>query len=73
MSGNFTDGVTDTIRGEMKRRKISQAALARQLGVTQQTVSRRLNGEVPFDTKEIETIAGILGLRVQLRIESIAA
>lgn len=68
MSGNFTDAVTDTIRGELKRRRVSQAQLADHLGVTQQTVSRRFNGEVPFDLAEIEAIAAFLGLQARLEL-----
>lgn len=68
MGGTFTDSVTDTIRGELKRRGVSQAQLAEHLGVTQQTVSRRFSGQVPLNIDEIEAIASYLGLQVRLEL-----
>lgn len=41
----------------MARRRITQRALALAIGKTQQFVSRRVSGEVAFDTDDIDAIA----------------
>lgn len=48
----------------MARKKLTQQELARALGVVQQTVSRRLTGEVPFDVAELSQVAQILEVPV---------
>jgi transcriptional regulator with XRE-family HTH domain len=48
------------VRAEMARRKVSQMALAAQLGLSQAAVSARLNGHTPFDINELSTIARVL-------------
>jgi transcriptional regulator with XRE-family HTH domain len=52
------------VRAEMGRQKISGAALAQTLGVSDMYVSRRLNGEVPFDLAELERVAAALSVPV---------
>jgi transcriptional regulator with XRE-family HTH domain len=54
--------VAAEVRAEMARQRMSQAGLAKLLGVAQQTVSRRLVGEVPFDVAELARIADLLGV-----------
>lgn len=48
----------------MARRRVSQAAMARHLGVSQAAVSRRLQGVVPFDVVELERVADLLKVSV---------
>lgn len=48
------------VRAEMARQRVSQAALAEHLGRTQQYVSRRIVGEIPFDVADLEKIAQYL-------------
>ncbi|GEA79964.1 helix-turn-helix domain-containing protein [Cellulomonas uda] len=52
--------VTGNVRAEMARKRISQALVADRLRLTQQAVSNRLNGRVPFDVDEIVAVAELL-------------
>lgn len=54
--------VAAEVRAELARQQMSQSELAKRLGVAQQTVSRRMTGEVPFDIAELATIAELLGV-----------
>jgi transcriptional regulator with XRE-family HTH domain len=54
--------VAAEVRAEMARKKVSQQEVARRLGVAQQTISRRITGEIPFDVAELAKIAEILGV-----------
>lgn len=56
--------VAAEVRAEMARQQMTQQVLARQLGTTQQTLSRRMTGEVPFDVFELQRIADIFGVPV---------
>lgn len=56
--------VATQVRDEMRRQRISQAALAERLGWPQQRVSRRITGAVAFDLAELEVIAEILAVPV---------
>lgn len=64
----FTERVASNIRAELARRQLSQADLATALRTTQQTISRRMTGAVPFDTDELEVIAEFLGVPVDALI-----
>jgi transcriptional regulator with XRE-family HTH domain len=46
----------------MARRRITQAALAQTLGMSQATVSRRLRGSVPFTVSELDHVARVLAV-----------
>lgn len=48
------------IRAEMSRRSVRQSALADRLGITQQAVSARLVGKVPFSVPQLEAVAELL-------------
>lgn len=52
------------VRAEMGRQRITGAALARALEVSDMYISRRLSGDVPFDLAEIERVAAALGVPV---------
>lgn len=52
--------ITDFIRGEMKRRKISQKEVAEWLNIPQGGVSKRLNGEVEWSLREIISLSELL-------------
>lgn len=56
--------VAAEVRAEMARQQMPQAKLAALLGVAQQTISRRLVGEVPFDVTELARIADLLKVPV---------
>lgn len=52
------------VRAELARRRISGRELARGLGWSPTTTSRRLNGSSPFDIDELARVAEFLGLSV---------
>lgn len=64
MSASLPQKTAAEVRAEMARQRISQSALAEQLGRTQQYVSRRIVGEVPFDVADLEKIAEFFGVPV---------
>lgn len=58
----------------MARARTSQTSLAKRLNISQQSLSRRITGEIAFDVAEIERIATELGVPVaQLVGESAVA
>lgn len=59
-----SQGVAGAIRAEMARSRTTQTTIARTLGITQQSVSRRLTGEVAFDVDELHAVADLLGVPV---------
>jgi len=54
--------VSDNIRAEMARRRLSQIELGRILGRSQAAISRRLAGETEFTVKELRAAAAWLGV-----------
>jgi len=57
-----TDAVTTAIRVEMTRHRLTQRDLATALGVTQATVSSRMNGHTDWSLGELRVIAEALGM-----------
>lgn len=64
MSPRLSSIVAANIRAEMARQKVSQAALAERLGISQAAVSRRLAERSPFELDEVETCASVLNVPV---------
>jgi predicted transcriptional regulator len=63
------EAIASEVRSLMGRRRVSQTALARLLGISQSALSRRLVGEQPFDTDELFVIARHLGVeRIELAV-----
>jgi transcriptional regulator with XRE-family HTH domain len=58
------EGIAETVRVEMARRRMSQVALAQLTGLTQSYISRRMTGEVPFTTDDLVVIAQAFGMTV---------
>lgn len=56
--------VIANIRAEMARQNKTQADLAELLGVTRQSVSRRMVGQVDFGISELTTIAEFLDVPI---------
>lgn len=54
--------MNDFIRGEMKRQKINQDALAYRLNIPQQSVSQRLLGKTEWTAREIIDVFEFLGI-----------
>lgn len=61
---DLADFVATEIRAEMARKKRTGVELARHLGMAQPTISKRLNGETPFDLLELGKVASWLGVPV---------
>ena len=54
----------EAVRVELARRRLSGRALARAMGWTYSTTSRRLNAEYPFDIDQLVAVARFLGCPV---------
>jgi transcriptional regulator with XRE-family HTH domain len=52
--------VGERVKAEMRRQSIRQTAVAVRLRISQQAVSRRLRGVVPFNVAELEQVARLL-------------
>jgi transcriptional regulator with XRE-family HTH domain len=60
----FHEVVARRVRGRIAEERISQARLAARFDVSQQTVSRKLNGRQPFTLDELGILAEFLGVTV---------
>jgi transcriptional regulator with XRE-family HTH domain len=56
--------VAEEVRVLLARRRISASKLARELGVSQTYVWRRLSGETAFDLDDLERISAVLSVSV---------
>lgn len=59
---HFREQVAAEVRSQLARRRVSGRALAAALGESPTWVSRRLNGQVPFDTDDLERVAEALDI-----------
>jgi transcriptional regulator with XRE-family HTH domain len=64
MQLDLTDRVAAEIRAELARQNISHRQLGEALGIHQTQATRRLRGEIAFNTAELETVAEFLGVPV---------
>ena len=65
-----TETIARNLSGELARHRKTQAALAKELGVSEQNSSKRLQGEGSFTTEQLEKAAGMLGMSLyQLMIK----
>lgn len=65
-----TETIARNLSGELARHHKTQAALAKELGVSEQYISKRLQGEGPFTTEQLEKAAGMFGMSLyQLMIK----
>lgn len=58
----YAQSVAAEVRAAAARRRVTQASIARQLGMSQQALSRRWTGELAFDVNELFQVADILGI-----------
>lgn len=65
MRSTYNDRVAAEVRAELGRQQMSQLMLAALLGVSQSYVSRRLHGEAPFSTTDLERIADALRVPIE--------
>lgn len=63
--------IAANVRAWMGRRNVTQTALASHLGCSQPVVSRRVRGEMPFDTDELIAIAGLLRCDLSDLVENV--
>lgn len=65
-----TETIARNLSGELARHRKTQAALAKELGMSEKTVSERLRGKGAFDTEQLGKAAGMLGMSLyQLMIK----
>lgn len=57
-----TETIVRNLSGELARHRKTQAALAKELGMSEKTVSERLRGKGAFDTDQLEKTATMLGM-----------
>ena len=50
------------MRAEMARNGLTQGSLAQPLRLTQPAISRRLNGDVPFNVTELAIVSRMVGV-----------
>lgn len=62
--------VAAEVRAEMARQQLSGVRAAKELGWTQNYISRRLSGTVPFDVADLMRLAGLLEVPVESFFES---
>lgn len=62
MTSNLADYAAGQLRAELARRKITNAELARRLGVDETWVRRHKNGEAAIDMGDLERICEVLDL-----------
>ena len=54
--------IARNLSGELARHRKTQAELAKELGVSEQYISKRLQGEGSFTTDQLEKTATMLGM-----------
>lgn len=57
-----TETIARNLSGELARHRKTQATLAKELGMSEKTVSERLRGKGAFDTEQLEKTAAMLGM-----------
>lgn len=62
--GRLRERTAEELRVLLARRRMSAAELARQTGIKQSTMARRMTGETAFDLDDLEVIANALGIKV---------
>lgn len=65
-----TETIARNLSGELARHRKTQATLAKELGMSEKTVSERLRGKGAFDTEQLEKTATMLDMSLyQLMIK----
>ena len=64
--GKFTTTITNQLRDRLEQSGMSQAEIARRIGVAHTTVGRWLSGEYDLSQKRINEIGALVGLRLGL-------
>lgn len=53
---------TNKLKGKIAESGYSQRSLATELGMSKNTLNSKVNGKIPFNTKEVEKICDKLGI-----------
>lgn len=61
---DYNENVAGEVRAAAGRRRMSSAHLARELGMSEMAMSRRMSGKMPFRVDELAQLADILGVEV---------
>ena len=61
---DFAENLAEEIRVEMARQRRSNHDLAVELGVTDHTAGRRVNGEVPFNASDLAAVSEWLNIDI---------
>lgn len=64
MPAPLSDLVAGQVRAEMARARVSAVQLGAKIGKPARYISRRLTGDVPFDTEDLALISEALGVDV---------
>lgn len=73
MTEHLGTEVADRVRGFATQKRVTQATLAKALGVSRMAVVRRLNGTVAFSDRELFVISQVLGVPVGAFFGEVAA
>lgn len=63
--------ISDNIRAEMARKRMTEAQLGEHLKLTQRPVNRRLRGEQEWSATDLLTVAHVLGVDVATFYEGV--
>ena len=58
----YSEIIRDEVKAECGRRGISQRQLSRAMGISQQSISDRWRGRIPWTLNEVERLEPVLGL-----------
>jgi len=72
-SNSTAERIISNVRAEMARRKHTQTSLAKELNRSQQFLSRRLAGTVPFDIQDLLAIANALDIELAELLDTAGA
>lgn len=61
----YAEAVAAEVRAELGRQRKSGSDLAKVLGISPQSIGRRLSGEIAFDVAELSRIATWLGIEIK--------
>jgi len=73
VSDTLADRVRLSLRVEMARRQWNMTRLAREVGVSDMWISRRMRGETDFTVSDLDQVARALGVPVENLISERAA
>lgn len=61
----LNDAVARRLRGQIAEKKLSASAIARAIGMTQATISRRTTGHTEFTLNEVQAICDSTGISLE--------